>query len=457
VCHWFSGRDRNRLYPRLIVKVQYVNRQGTTWLTRFHRRRFVQSALGVSLAGVGLPLLNPSRVLDANEQLNIGAIGVGGRGAGDLAAVAGENIVALCDVDAGRLNAAGAKHPSARKYVDYRQLLEQDDLDAVVVATPDHHHAPAAVRALRRGLHVYCEKPLTHTIAEARLMAKLAAEKNVATQMGTQNHEHPGYLRLIELLQTGSIGAVREVHVITDRPGRWWSQGMTVPADTPAVPKSFHWDLWLGPAAARDYHPAYAPFKWRGWWDFGYGAIGDMAIHLMDPTFWALKLGGKVKVTSHGPKPHAASGPTGMKTQFEFGQRGELPPVDVFWYEGQTQPDAKIAAELPMNGSLFIGDKGRIAIKHDGFPKLLPEDRFVDFKAPEPFLPASPGHHQQWINACKTGSGTGSRFSYAGPFTEVVLLGNVAYRVGQTIEFDPDSMTITNVPAANQYRKGWEV
>ena len=429
---------------------------------KIHRRRFVQSALGVSLAGVGLPLLNPSRVLGANERLNIGAIGVGGRGAGDLAAVAGENIVALCDVDEGRLNAAGAKHPSARKYVDYRQLLEQDDLDAVVVATPDHHHAPAAVRALRRGLHVYCEKPLTHTIAEARLMAKLAAEKNVATQMGTQNHEHPGYLRLIELLQTGAIGAVREVHVITDRPGRWWSQGMNVPADTPAVPKSFHWDLWLGPAAARDYHPAYAPFKWRGWWDFGCGAIGDMAIHLMDPTFWALKLGGKVKVTSHGPKPHAASGPTGMKTQFEFGQRGELPPVDVFWYEGQTQPDAKIAAELPMNGSLFIGDKGRIAIKHDGFPKLLPEDRFVDFKTPEPFLPASPGHHQQWINACKTGSGTGSPFSYAGPFTEVVLLGNVAYRVGQTIEFDPDSMTITNVPAANQYlakeyRKGWEV
>jgi len=208
---------------------------------KIHRRRFVQSALGVSLAGVGLPLLNPSRVLGANERLNIGAIGVGGRGAGDLAAVAGENIVALCDVDEGRLNAAGAKHPSARKYVDYRQLLEQDDLDAVVVATPDHHHAPAAVRALRRGLHVYCEKPLTHTVAEARLMAKLAAEKKVATQMGTQNHEHPGYLRLIELLQTGAIGAVREVHVITDRPGRWWSQGMNVPADTPAVPKSFHW------------------------------------------------------------------------------------------------------------------------------------------------------------------------------------------------------------------------
>jgi predicted dehydrogenase len=429
---------------------------------KIHRRRFVQSTFGASLAGVGLPFLSPERVLGANERLNIGTIGVGGRGAGDLAAVAGENIVALCDVDEGRLNAAGAKHPGAKKYVDYRQLLEQNDLDAVVVATPDHHHAPAAVRALRRGLHVYCEKPLTHTVAEARLMAKLAAEKNVATQMGTQNHEHPGYLRLVELLQTGAIGGVREVHVITDRPGRWWSQGMNVPTDTPATPKSFHWDLWLGPAADRDYHPAYAPFKWRGWWDFGCGAIGDMAIHLMDPTFWALNLGGKVKVTSHGPKPHAASGPTGMKTHFEFGQRGELPPVDVFWYEGQIEPNKKIAAELPMNGSLFIGEKGRIAIQHGGFPMLLPEDRFVDFKVPGQFLPASPGHHQQWIDACKKGSGTGSPFSYAGPFTEIVLLGNVAYRVGQTIEFDPMTMKITNVPEANQYlakdyRKGWEI
>jgi predicted dehydrogenase len=279
--------------------------------------------------------------------------------------------------------------------------------------------------------------------------------------MGTQNHEHPGYLRLVELLRAGAIGAVREVHVITDRPGRWWGQGMDVPADTPAVPANLKWDLWLGPAAQRAYHPAYVPFKWRGWWDFGCGAIGDMAIHLMDPAFWGLELGGRVKVTSKGPPPHPASGPTWMETRFEFGPRGKLPAVAVVWYEGEAKPPAEIAKELPMNGSLFIGDKGRIAIEHDKFPKLLPEEQFESYQPPAPSLPASPGHHQQWIDACKTGSRTGSAFSYAGPFTEIVLLGNVAYRVGETIEFDPETMKVTNVAAANrylgkEYRKGWE-
>ncbi|MCA9124267.1 MAG: Gfo/Idh/MocA family oxidoreductase [Planctomycetaceae bacterium] len=425
------------------------------------RRLFLQtsSALGIAASGV---LSAPSRVLGANERLNIGVIGVGGRGAGDLAGVAHENIVALCDVDEDRLGAAAAKHPSAKKYVDYRKLLEQDDLDAVVVATPDHHHAPATVRALRRGLHVYCEKPLTHTVAEARLITKLTAEKKLATQMGTQNHEHPGYLRLVELLQSGAIGNVTEVHVITDRPGRWWPQGLDRPTDKPPIPAGFHWDLWLGPANQRDYHGAYAPFKWRGWWDFGCGAVGDMAIHLMDPTFWALELGGPVKVTSKGPRPNADSAPKWMETKFEFGKRGKLPAVDVYWYEGETTPREEIAKELPMNGSLFIGDKGRIAIAHGGNPRLLPEDQFVDFKGPDSYLPTSPGHHQQWIDACKTGSRTGSPFTYAGPFTEVVLLANVAYRVGKTIEFDPESMKVTNDLDANgylskTYRRGWEI
>ena len=429
---------------------------------RINRRRFLQSSAGFGAAAMATPLLNPARVLGANERLNIGVIGVGGRGASDLAGVASQNIVALCDVDENRLDAAAAQHTSAKKYVDYRKLLEQDDLDAVVVATPDHHHAPATVRALRRGLHVYCEKPLTHTVAEARLITELTAKNNLATQMGTQNHEHPGYLRLVELLQSGAIGDVREVHVITDRPGRWWPQGLEKPTQTPAIPASFHWDLWLGPAGDYDYHSAYAPFKWRGWWDFGCGAIGDMAIHLMDPTFWALELGGPVKVTSKGPRPHPHSGPKWMETRFEFGQRDKLPPVDVYWYEGEAKPGEEIAKDLPMNGSLFIGDKGRIAIAHGGTAKLLPEDQFADFKAPDPYLPASPGHHQQWIEACQTGSRTGSPFTYAGPFTEIVLLGNVAHRVGETIEFDPATMKVTNLPDANRYlskayRPGWEV
>jgi predicted dehydrogenase len=418
--------------------------------------------MGLGIAGLSTGLFRPSRVLGANERLNVGVIGVGGRGAGDLAGVSSENIVALCDVDELRLKGAAGQYPGAKTYFDYRELLEQRNLDAVVVATPDHHHAPATVRALRRGLHVYCEKPLTHTVEEARLITRLTAEKKVATQMGTQNHEHPGYLRLVELIQSGAIGSVNEVHVITDRPGKWWPQGLDKPTETQAAPASLKWDLWLGPAADRGYHSAYVPFKWRGWWDFGCGAIGDMAIHLMDPAFWALELGGPVKVSSRGPAPNPDSAPKWMETKFEFGARGKLAPVNVYWYEGEAQPAAEIAKELPMNGSLFIGDKGRIAIAHDGQPKLLPEDKFSDFKGPEPFLPKSAGHHQQWITACKTGSRTGSNFAYAGPFTEVVLLGNVAYRTGATIEFDPVQMKVTNVAAANQYlsksyRKGWEI
>ncbi len=427
-----------------------------------NRRQFIQSTSLFGITAIGLPLMHSSRVLGANERLNIGVIGVGGRGAGDLAGVAHENIVALCDVDDDRLGAASTKHQLAKKYSDYRELLQQKDLDAVVIATPDHHHAPATVRALRRGLHVYCEKPLTHTVEEARLIAKLSAEHKVATQMGTQNHEHPGYLRLIELLQTGAIGPVREVHIITDRPGSFWTQGMDKPTSVPAVPKGLHWNEWLGPAEDRPYHPDYVPFRWRGWWDFGCGAIGDMAIHLMDPSFWGLKLGGPVKVSSKGPAVNPVSGPKWMETKFEFGPRGELPAVNVFWYEGVARPRPDIASELPMNGSLFIGDKGRIAIAHDGYPKLLPEKDFEGFKAPAAYLPASPGHHQQWINACKTGSPTGSPFSYAAPFTETVLLGNVAYRTGQTIEFDPSTGKVTNLETANQYlgkayRKGWEI
>ena len=432
------------------------------------RRRFLKSSLALTAAaGAGLPLVWTSRVCGANERLNIGVIGVGGRGASDMAAVAGENIVALCDVDENRLGGAASQLKTPKTYTDYRELLEQKDLDAVVVATPDHHHAPATIRALRRGLHVYCEKPLTHTVQEARLIAQTAAKMKVATQMGTQNHEHPGYLRLVELIQSGAIGNIQEVYVITDRPGKWWPQGIEQPTGKAEIPKNLKWDLWLGPAAERDYSPAYVPFKWRGWWDFGCGAIGDMAIHLMDPSFWALELGGPVKVTSKGPAPNPHSGPTWMETQFEFGERigqndKKLPAVKAFWYEGEAKPPAEIAKDLPMNGSLFIGDKGKIAIAHDGQPKLLPEEQFKDFKGPEPFLPKSPGHHAQWLAACKTGSKTGSNFGYAGPFTEIVLLGNVAYRAGKTIEYDPASMKVTNVPEANglltkEYRKGWEV
>ena len=402
------------------------------------------------------------RVLGANDRLDVGVIGVGGRGGSNLDAVAGENIVALCDVDSGTLGGAASRFSAAARFSDYRAMLADAKLDAVVISTPDHHHAPATVRALRRGLHVYCEKPLTHTVEEARLVAKLTAEKGVATQMGTQNHEHPGYLRLVELLRGGAIGKVSDVHVITDRPGKWWPQGIEAPKGGQTAPGNLDWDLWLGPAAKRAYDPAYVPFKWRGWWDFGCGAVGDMAIHLADPAFWGLDLAGKVRVESKGPPPQPASAPTWMETTFAFGPRGDRGPVTLHWYEGEAKPPAAIAAEIPMNGSLFVGDRGRIAIAHDGFPKLLPEDRFEDFVPPPPSLPDSPGHHAQWIAACKTGSRTGSDFSYAAPFSETVLLGNVAYRAGTAIDYDPATGRVTNDAAANRwltkdYRQGWEV
>lgn len=446
------------------------------------RRSFLGSSItATSTAAAACLIANSARaynrILGANDRLDIGAIGVGGRGAGDLDAVSSENIVALCDADANTLNGASNRFPNAKKFFDYRELLEQAKLDAVVIGTPDHHHAPATVRALRRGLHVYCEKPLTHTVQEARIVAALTKEKGVATQMGTQNHEHPGYLRLVEMLQSNTIGPVRQVHVITDRPGKWWPQGVLLPTDQPAIPENLKWDLWLGPAPERNYHSAFVPFRWRGWWDYGCGAVGDMAIHLMDPAFWGLNLSGPVNVVSEGPAPDPHCAPKWMHTRFAFGQRGQLPPVDVHWYEGETVPKGSIAQDLPMNGSLFIGDQGKIAIAHDGMPKLIPNENAGPIKTPEPYLKASPGHHRQWIDAAKGNGKASSSFDYAGAFTEVVLLGNVAYRTGLEITYDPavgrvtkaqttqaTPATIANrgLDAANEllskpYRKGWEV
>ena len=441
------------------------------------RRGFLGRSGAIATSLIMAPAAGYRRVLGANDRLDIGAIGVGGRGAGDLDAVSSENIVALCDVDTTVLDGAGSRFANAKKYFDYRELLEQTKLDAVVIGTPDHHHAPATVRALRRGLHVYCEKPLTHTVQEARLVAALSKEMGVATQMGTQNHEHPGYLRLVEILQSNTIGAVRAVHVITDRPGKWWPQGVAMPADRPNVPENLKWDLWLGPAPSRDYHSAFAPFRWRGWWDYGCGAIGDMAIHLMDPAFWGLNLSGPVRVRSEGPTPDAHCAPKWMHTRFDFAQRGTMPPVEVHGYEGETKPEASVARDLPMNGSLFVGELGKIAIAHDGMPKIIPADPSGAITAPEPYLPASPGHHRQWIDAAKGNGKTSSSFDYAGAFTEVVLLGNVAYRTGLEIDYDPSLGRVTQVQTtaataagiadsgldvANEllgktYRKGWEL
>jgi len=402
-----------------------------------------------------------------NEKLNVACIGVGGMGGADLSAVSSDpsvHIVALCDVDEARAAGAFNRFPSAKRYFDYRKMLEKEknNIDAVTVSTPDHHHAPASVMAMKLGKHVYCQKPLTHSVYEARVMAETARKHRVVTQMGTQGH--PSYTRLVELIQTGAIGPVSEVHVMTDRP--IWPQGIDRPTDTPPVPPTLHWDIWLGPAPERPYHPAYHPFAWRGWWDFGTGALGDMACHLMDGAFWALKLTHPTTIEAEGEPHHPESGPKWAIIRYEFPRRGDLPPVKLTWYDGGKMIPADLleGVQLPkdFNGSLFIGEKGKILQPHGGEPKLLPEAAFKDFQGPEPFLPRSPGHYKEWIDACRNGGTTGSNFAYAGPFTEAVLLGNVAFRVGKKIQWDARRLKATNCPEADpyirrQYRKGWSL
>lgn len=427
------------------------------------RRDFLRrSAIGAAAIPV---LLDPSRILGANDRLRIGIIGVGGRGGSNINGVKGEDIVALCDVDRGRLAKSKESHKGAATFTDYRELLEKSKLDAVVISTPDHHHAVAAARAISRGLHVYCEKPLTHTIHEARVLRRLANEKGVATQMGTQHHADEIYFRLVEYVRGGVLGAVKEIHVITDRPGNYWKQGLAKPKKTPEIPKNLEWDTWLGPAEDRAYHRDYVPFRWRGWWDFGCGAIGDMAIHLMDPAFWSLRLGGRpVRVTSEGSKLLTDSGPTHMKTIFDFPATTAGRAVKIFWYEGTAKPPEHIADDLPMNGSLFIGEKGRLSVKHASRKslKLMLKPEFKDTKLPSKTLKRPSGHHSEWLDACRNGTPTGSSFGYAAPFTEIVLLGNVSFRSGQSIHYDPRRGVITNTDAANHlltksYRKGWEL
>ncbi|MCA9320755.1 MAG: Gfo/Idh/MocA family oxidoreductase, partial [Planctomycetes bacterium] len=354
----------------------------------------------------------------------------------------------------------GKRYGVKQLFKDYREMIDTVDLDAVVISTPDHHHAPAAARAMKKGRHVYCEKPLTHTVHEARVLAALAKQHGVVTQLGTQNHFHPVNVQAQAILERGDIGDVREVHVITDRPGTWWDQGLSRPTEAKKVPDELDWDLWLGPAPVRPYHPAYAHFRWRGWWDFGCGAVGDMAIHLMDLAVYALELDAPIKVTAQGSKVLPESGPTAMVATFEYAARGSRPPCRVVWYEGTAKPPAHIAAELPMNGSLFIGDRGRLAVDHCKKNTLLPEGRFGSAQLPA--LGRHASHHGNWIDACKSRGKADCDFADAGPFTEQVLLANVAYRTGRAIYWRPDEECALGLPEAGillnkHYRRGWEL
>ncbi|ACB75479.1 Gfo/Idh/MocA family protein [Opitutus terrae] len=442
--------------------------------TPITRRAFVRNTAALA-AVAALP--RRLRAHSAGDKLNIAAIGIGGQGSADLRAVAMENIVALCDVDADYAAHAFAEYPQARRYTDFREMFDREkDLDAVVVATPDHLHAVVTMAALQHGKHVYCEKPLTRTVHEARAIAQAAAKAKVATQMGNQGMAFAGNRQLDEWIQSGAIGAVREVHVWSDRPTQrgkmplWWPQGVERPTDTPPVPETLNWDLWLGPAPHRPYHPAYAPFRWRGWWDFGSGGLGDMGIHNLAPVFSALKLGAPETVSASSTALVDDSVPLASLVHYRFPARGDLPPVTLHWYDGGLLParpdELEAGGELdPEDGILFVGDEGKILVEGWGgeHPRILGRNGDQPYRRPPSDETAHARHAAEWIAACKNGSPTRSDFRFAGPLTEAVLLGAACVRNGgRKLVWDSASMTFTNDPRANQYlhytyRDGWRL
>ncbi len=442
-----------------------------------------RALLGGAAAGWATMII-PRHVLggqgkpSANEKLNIAGIGVGGQGGSDISGVASENIIALADVDDERAAATFKKFPNAKRYRDFRIMLEKEkSIDAVVVSTPDHTHAVAAMMAIKLGKHVYCQKPLTHTVYEARKLTEAAREAKVVTQMGNQANSMEGVRQVCEWIWDGAIGNVREVHVWSDRPGGRWPQGIDRPKETPPVPSTLDWDLWLGPAPQRPYNPIYVPFKWRGFWDFGTGPLGDMGSHDLAPVFWAMKLKYPTSVEASSTGFNTETLPLASMLTFEFPARGEMPPLKVHWYDGgllPPQPDElEPGRTLPHDdGVIFVGDKGILLAEGWGAqrPRLLPESRMKEYKQPPKTLPRSPGHYQQWIEACKNGTPTSSNFDVAGPITECMLLGTVALRTGkergggcrirQKLYWDGPNMKVTNDAAANEllhfkYRQGW--
>jgi predicted dehydrogenase len=437
-------------------------------LSTIHRRDFIRT-LGMAAAGSALAGCQSSRPrsISANEKLNIGFIGTAGQAGFSIDNLKGQNIVALCDVDATNLAKAAQQFPSAQTYRDFRRLIDQKGIDAIVVATPDHTHAVATAAALRTGRHVYCEKPLTHTVGEARAITELARRTKLVTQIGTQIHAGNNYRRVVELVQSGAIGAVREVHV-------WVNSsygGQAVPAPTAPIPVTLDWDLWVGPVASRPYSPEYVPFKWRNWWAFGGGSLADFGCHFMDLPFWALGLKYPTSIEPlAGPPVNAEATPPWLIVRYQFPERpgtknvAPAPGVSLTWYHGGRRPEHLISDELYAKwkgGVLFVGDKGMLLADY-GRHTLLPDDKFKDFSRPKEFIANSIGHHQEWVQAIKTGGTPTCHFGYSGPLTETALLGNIAYRVGQKIEWDSINLRARNCPAADElvqyhYRAGWKL
>lgn len=461
------------------------------------RRQFLRTSGVVAGSFLIVPASVLARGAEAppSSKLNLAGIGIGGQGGHDINELASENIAALCDVDQAHASGLFKKFPNARRFTDYRKMLdEMPELDAVVIGTPDHHHAPASMAAIRHKKHVYCEKPLTHSVWEARRVAEAAREAKVATQMGNQGQASDETRRLAEYVWAGAIGDVTEVHVWTDRPSNglfneYWPQGVPRPKETPPVPATLDWDLWLGPAPERPYNPIYAPFRWRGWWDFGTGALGDIGCHAMDPIFRALKLGAPLSVQASSTRVNQDTFPLGAMVTWQFPARTAavqqhnvhprqltgrdagavaMPPVKLVWYDGGLRPprfdDLPEGRKMAENGRLLIGTKGYI-LGND----VYPQSRAKEIGEIPRTLPRSEGHYKEFITACKGGPAAGSNFDFAGPLAEAVLLGNVPLRVQlrddltrYKLLWDAAALRFTNLDDANaflkrEYRAGWTV
>jgi predicted dehydrogenase len=408
-----------------------------------------------------------------SDTLNVACIGVGGMGASDVRGMSVENIYALCDVDEHQAEGSFGAHPKAKRYKDYREMLdkERNHIDAVTVTTPDHSHAPAAMMAMKLGKHTYVQKPLARLIGEVRALEEAAKKYKVATQMGNQGHALEGTRQIREWVEAGAIGTVKEVHFWTNRP--IWPQGTERPLEDYHVPPWLDWNLWLGPAPERPYHPAYAPFKWRGWWDFGCGALGDMACHIMDAAFWTLQLRYPERIEVEYTTLFKETAPKAARITYSFPAQGNRSAVKLVWRDGSLfpprPPESQDLESWPPSddgGQLWIGTDGKLhAATYGGEPRLLDEKRQKDITASPPrqkYL-RTEGVYAEWIKACKGGPPAGSAFdTHAGPLSEMVLLGNLAVRMGRNLEFNPQTGEVTNCRVPEEYNKpnyrsGWSL
>ena len=435
------------------------------------RRHFIMGTAatlaGCASTGAPKPASMPAKQKPTAEKLNVACIGCGGQGTADLRGVSTENIVALCDVDWVRAGGGFARFPDVPKYKDYREMLDKEGsrIDAVTVAIPDHSHAAAAMYAMTRGKHVYVEKPMAHTIVETRALAAAATKYGVISQMGNQGHSLPGWRQMVDMVAMGMIGPITQVVSWTNRPS--WPQGIDRPTETPPVPESLDWDLWIGPAPMRPYNRAYCPRDWRGWWDFGSCALGDMGCHILDAPYNALALGAPAAISAETSGVNNETGPLWSIITYEFPARGSMPPVTLTWYDGGKIPPRPqgFPADQAMGdkegGTVFIGEDGFIVCGTYGTnPQIYPDARMQDYEAKAGERPSAESHHQNFLNAIKEGTSANSDFSYAAPFNEVVLLGNIAMRAGTRIEWDPVGMKFPNAPEADRFlmqpfREGW--